>query len=192
MSFILLQTNMATTTETIAPLSPVDMMRAMAAKYSTEFPIHIGETVIHGSTAARLGRDVVLVTGTTGSLGCHLLETLVSAQDVGRIYALNRAAKDNMPLRERQALGLIERGIDTRILDSSKVVLLEGDLTKPDWGLHTETFLEVSAFAVESDHFQKLRPVVIGAPLCDTHNPQRCGVRRYPPPRSLLTDDVDV
>lgn len=134
---------MATTTETIAPLSPVDMMRAMAAKYSTEFPIHIGETVIHGSTAARLGRDVVLVTGTTGSLGCHLLETLVSAQDVGRIYALNRAAKDNMPLRERQALGLIERGIDTRILDSSKVVLLEGDLTKPDWGLHTETFLEV-------------------------------------------------
>lgn len=183
---------MATTTETIVPLSPVDMMRAMAAKYSTDFPIHIGETVIHGSTASRLGRDVVLVTGTTGSLGCHLLETLVSAQDVGRIYALNRAAKDNMPLRERQALGLIERGIDTKILDSSKVVLLEGDLTKPDWGLHTETFLEVSTFAVESDHFQKLRLVVIGAPLCDTYNPQRCGVRRYSPPRSLLTDDVDV
>lgn len=110
-------------------------MRAMLAKYSTDFPAR-PQTLLPSQPE----RDVVLVTGTTGSLGCHLLALLVADPKVGRVYAFNRPAKSQMPLRERQKLALADRGLDASIVNLEKVVLLEGSLTAGNLGLEENMY----------------------------------------------------
>ncbi|EED78057.1 predicted protein [Postia placenta Mad-698-R] len=113
----------------------------MLAKLSAGLPVrHRPEDSL---IVPRRDGDVVLVTGTTGSLGCHLLEALSLTPTVHRIYALNRASKDGTPLYVRQKAALIERAIDARILNLQKVVLIEGDLNHPTWGLTEGTFEEI-------------------------------------------------
>ena len=91
--------------------------------------------------------DVILVTGTTGSLGCYLLATLlVLSPTVRRVYALNRASK--IGLKDRQCMSLTDRGLDGDLVDCSKLVLLVGDITKPMMGLLPDVYTEVSSFAV--------------------------------------------
>lgn len=90
--------------------------------------------------------DVILVTGTTGSLGCYLLATLLVSSNVRRVYALNRASK--IGLKDRQRMSLIDRGLDGDLVDCSKLVLLIGDVTKPMMGILPDVYTEVSSFAV--------------------------------------------
>lgn len=117
-----------------------DAMRAMVARYSGDFPAHQA-----GSGRPKASGDVVLVTGTTGSLGCHLLSRLASDPEVGRVYAFNRASRDLKAVGERQRLALIDRGLDAGVLESKKVVVLEGDLTAVNFGLAETTYKEVRA-----------------------------------------------
>lgn len=124
-----------------SPESHIADMRTMLAKLSAGLPVrHRPEDSL---IVPRRDGDVVLVTGTTGSLGCHLLEALSLTPTVHRIYALNRASKDGTPLYVRQKAALIERAIDARILNLQKVVLIEGDLNHPTWGLTEGTFEEL-------------------------------------------------
>ncbi|KAH9912112.1 acetyl-CoA synthetase-like protein [Fomitopsis serialis] len=116
----------------------INAMHAMVAKYTSGFSVHKADP----SVKRRAG-DIVLVTGTTGSLGCHLLSQLAAKKDVEQIYALNRASKDQQSLRERQQAALLSRKLDASILDSDKVVLLEGDLTKTYFGLGEKVFREL-------------------------------------------------
>ena len=90
--------------------------------------------------------DVILVTGTTGSLGCYLLATLLVSPTVRRVYGLNRASK--IGLKDRQRMSLTDRGLDGDLVDCSKLVLLIGDITKPMMGLLPDVYTEVSSFAV--------------------------------------------
>ncbi|KAH7914162.1 acetyl-CoA synthetase-like protein [Hygrophoropsis aurantiaca] len=88
--------------------------------------------------------DVVLLTGTTGALGSHLLNHLCDCDDVKRIYALNRGDKGDMDnLRRRQKDTLVVRGIRPSILQTGKVVLISGDLTMPGWNLDPDLFDEL-------------------------------------------------
>lgn len=113
----------------------VDAMRAMLARYNKHFPLHRADDH-NGHTAG----DVVLVTGTTGSLGCHILARLANRHSVSRIFALNRTSRDKTPLRTRQEQALLQRGLSASILEDEKVVLLEGDLTAARLGLPEETY----------------------------------------------------
>lgn len=90
-------------------------------------------------------RDVVIVTGTTGSLGSYLLDRLVGSDDIHRIYALNRASSDGTPLVKRQKTALAARGLDAQIATSRKVVLLESDFGDSTLGLNEEILQEVRA-----------------------------------------------
>lgn len=121
-----------------SPAARIDAMRAMVAKYTSNFPVHKGD-----SNVKQPKGDFVLVTGTTGSLGCHLLAQLATNEEVGRVYALNRSSRDQLPLRERQRSALIARGLDADVLESEKVVLLEGELTKPHFGLGEKVYEEL-------------------------------------------------
>ncbi|KZT01088.1 NAD(P)-binding protein [Laetiporus sulphureus 93-53] len=114
-------------------------MRQMLAKFTTDFPTR--RTYSKPITEPFTGRDVVLITGTTGSFGCHLLDALIAAHDVSRVYALNR--RSTKPLRERQAAALQERGIDASILNSEKLILLESDITAENWALPQSVFHEM-------------------------------------------------
>ncbi|KAH9834865.1 uncharacterized protein C8Q71DRAFT_797672 [Rhodofomes roseus] len=124
--------------DTTSSTDRVNAMRAMVLQYTTAFPLHKADL-----SAKRPTGDIVLVTGTTGSFGCHLLSQLAAKKDVKRIYALNRASADQQSLHQRQKEAIASRGLDARILDSGKILLLEGDLTTARFGLSEETFGEL-------------------------------------------------
>ncbi|KAF2972037.1 hypothetical protein GQX73_g1567 [Xylaria multiplex] len=87
----------------------------MIAKYTRDLPVD---------------GDTVIVTGTTGSLGTYLLNTLVKNPAVRRIYCFNRSAD----AEERQRAGFKTKGL-TEIWPAKKVQFLTADLSKPDFGL---------------------------------------------------------
>ena len=123
-------------------------MRAMVEKYTvTEYPIirsRFDETVTNTQVAC--GNDVVLVTGTTGGLGCYLLAELIANPDVSRVYAVNRG-KYAASLRERQRKALIHRGYAVDVVDdmmsSEKLVLLAADTSAYHFGLRDEEYEQV-------------------------------------------------
>ncbi|GJE97864.1 acetyl-CoA synthetase-like protein [Phanerochaete sordida] len=80
---------------------------------------------------------VVLLTGSTGSLGSALLHELASSPAVAKVYALNRAG--SRPLGERQEVGLRRLGAEMGGL-WAKVELLEGELGAPRFGLSDEEY----------------------------------------------------
>ncbi|KAF9553324.1 acetyl-CoA synthetase-like protein [Agrocybe pediades] len=121
-------------------------MHAMVEKYTVkEFPIQSRQTVnkVEDVDVSPSGRDVVLVTGTTGGLGTYLLAELISNPMVSRVYALNRG-KDSFDLRERQVKALTQRGVDPQsVMDSDKLVLLAADTSAPLLGLREEEYEEI-------------------------------------------------
>ncbi|KAH9840963.1 uncharacterized protein C8Q71DRAFT_854811 [Rhodofomes roseus] len=118
----------------------VKAMRAMVEAYSKDFPTHQPSPL---ATAVPRGRDVVLLTGTTGSLGCHILAQLIADPGVTQIYALNRPSKNGQSLRDRQKAAAVDRGLDVDIDGSGKVTLLEADLTLPQFGLTDTNYQEM-------------------------------------------------
>lgn len=137
-SFVLALALGTTDGEDRQSVSHADAMRAMVAKYSKDFPIH------RGSAAANMeSGKVVLIIGTTGGLGCYALKELVADPKVARVYAFNRPAKHGQTLYERQKSALADRGLDASIVDSEKVVLLEGDLSAANFGLTEKVYQEL-------------------------------------------------
>ncbi len=86
------------------------------------------------------GGDVVLTTGTTGGLGCHILVQLLSDDAVKTVYALNRPSAD---LVRRHQDVFQRNGLDLEWLRSPKLCLLEGTLTEPALGLDNPTYAKV-------------------------------------------------
>jgi DNA-directed RNA polymerase subunit L len=87
-------------------------------------------------------KAAVILTGSTGTLGCYLLQELVKDPDVGTIYAVNRPSSETGPERQRSAL--INRGIDPDILSSDRVVMVDADLALPNFGISKDLFEQAS------------------------------------------------
>ncbi|KAJ7191142.1 male sterility protein-domain-containing protein [Mycena pura] len=127
--------------EEISPSSEAEAlaMAAMAQKYSHSFPVHCARAAL---TAEQPTAHTVLVTGTTGALGAHLLGHLLALPGVFAVYAFNRPRADVLA---SQRSALAENGLDARLADDPALRLLEGDLTAPEFGLAHETFEEMRA-----------------------------------------------
>ncbi|KAJ7575926.1 hypothetical protein C8J56DRAFT_1032190 [Mycena floridula] len=119
--------------QVVTVLQKSDEMREFARKYSLDFPIHIGTAEANG--------QVILLTGTTGALGSYILAGLLNLQDIDKVYALNRPASSS--LHDRQEAAFLERGLDAKILNSPKLVLLEADLTQDDLGLERNVLTQL-------------------------------------------------
>jgi len=87
-------------------------------------------------------KTVVLLTGTTGTLGSYLLAALAKDDRVWHIYALNRPSKE-ASMEERQAAAFEDRGIDVGLVKSGKITLLEGLSSAVNLGLDESVFQEV-------------------------------------------------
>ena len=110
-------------------------MNALVDKYSSNFPQRHPSS-LHPS------QEAVLLTGSTGGLGSHILETLVLDDQISRIYALNR--RDKRITSRRKLVSVFEdRGIDATLLDTPKIVFLEGDTTKEKFGLGDTIYEEL-------------------------------------------------
>ncbi|KAF7347140.1 Acetyl-CoA synthetase-like protein [Mycena venus] len=105
------------------------LVEAMIAKYSKGFE----EPIIHEKTDPSSGGMVVLLTGSTGGLGSHILEILLALPSIERVYAFNRRGR--APASERQRDAFLDRALDVKLLSSDKLVYLEGDTAREDLAL---------------------------------------------------------
>ncbi|KZT61198.1 acetyl-CoA synthetase-like protein [Calocera cornea HHB12733] len=113
----------------------IDDMYAMIEKYTQDLPVH-------APTERGASGEVVLLTGSTGTLGSYLLQGLLQDERVERVYAVNRgSAKHDLAARQRDAF--IDRGLDTKLLESKKLQLLESDVASENLGFAAELFQEV-------------------------------------------------
>ena len=108
----------------------IEEMEKMIRKYST-FEKHITD-----STSIPEGHVVVL-TGSTGSLGAHILASLLTQPDVRRVYCLVRGENG----QERVLEALRQRGL--RAPDKTRLVALASDLSREDLGLSPEMLDEL-------------------------------------------------
>lgn len=77
---------------------------------------------------------VVILTGSTGSLGSYLLDTLATSKNVKKIYCLNRRADaDQQQAKTNAARGLVSEW-------GNKVVFLHTDLSRPSLGLNQKDY----------------------------------------------------
>ncbi|TCD62141.1 hypothetical protein EIP91_007293 [Steccherinum ochraceum] len=106
------------------PLTLSEEIQSMIAKYSANLPSF--ETFQPPKSGA-----VVLLTGSTGALGCHLLSSLLSDDSVVEVITLNRGSD----VAGRQRVGFEDRGLSTGLLSSSKWTSLVGTTTQVDLGL---------------------------------------------------------
>lgn len=94
---------------------------------------------------------VVLITGSTGSIGSFLLADLLSSPLVHRVYALNRISNGDTS-RSRQQAAFKDRGLDLSLLESSKCKFLEADMSQARLGLSSSDYQEVS-FCIYCDSY---------------------------------------
>ncbi|KAK0480753.1 hypothetical protein IW261DRAFT_1685198 [Armillaria novae-zelandiae] len=120
-------------------ISPLESMEAMVDNYTDDFP----ERSPHILLTPGLQNIVVLLTGSTGGLGSYLLAELIKDSSVSRIYAINRPSGGVDGLWQKQTRAFIERGIDTALLKSSKICLLESDLSSPQLGLPESSYKDM-------------------------------------------------
>ncbi|KAF9471438.1 acetyl-CoA synthetase-like protein [Pholiota conissans] len=115
-----------------------DMLR-MVEKYSHNFPAHISRIV---SSSVR---KTVLLTGSTGGLGAFIFNSLVADEDVERIYCVNRPTRAGAPsLLDRQRVSLVEKELPKELMESKKMILLEGRLEEPQsWALDKSVYDEM-------------------------------------------------
>lgn len=89
----------------------------------------------------------IVVTGTTGSLGSHVLAHLLGGSGFKRIYALVRRDSHGLGARERQTSTFEYRGLDTSLLESPRLRIVECALDQPLLGMSKDSYEEVSCSA---------------------------------------------
>ncbi|KAF8898051.1 hypothetical protein CPB84DRAFT_1748061 [Gymnopilus junonius] len=116
------------------PKKKVEFMSDMLSKYSADMNVDSAETCA-SSSMSQADKDIILVTGTTGTLGSNILSQLLQNDDVELVYALNRPSKAGTSTLQRQKDIFATQGLPLSLLDSSKLVLLEGDLRVDNFNL---------------------------------------------------------
>ena len=114
--------------------SHVDLIETMVAQYSSPWPTVKGN--------AEPG-TVVLLTGSTGNIGSHILEALLRDPRILRIYAYNRPSPRRVSLLDRHRKRFEDKGFDKALLAYEKLVFLEGDASQNDLGVPSLVFNEV-------------------------------------------------
>lgn len=114
-------------------ISNVEVMNEMVTKYTQDFGVHKGVSAVPA-------KEVVWISGTTGSIGSYVLAELMNSSNISHVYAFNRKSSSSMVDRQRQALQ--DRGLDGDLVESSRLTLVEGDLSRADLGVEDFQLLE--------------------------------------------------
>ncbi|KAF7340995.1 Acetyl-CoA synthetase-like protein [Mycena sanguinolenta] len=116
-----------------------DAVEKMIEKYSVGFeaPMNCPEKIQVSSSDGA----VVLLTGSTGGLGSHILEILLALPSIDRVYACNRKGK--MSVLERQKEAFVDKALDVALLSSDKLVCLECDTVKENLGLPIDVWTAI-------------------------------------------------
>ncbi|CAK5265953.1 unnamed protein product [Mycena citricolor] len=119
----------------VTAADPKAEIEAMIQKYS----VGLDRGSVRNAKKAPADGDVVLITGSTGGLGSHLLAVLVGAASVRQIYAFNRHSP-RASSSERQREAFRDRGFNEALLASEKIVYLEGSTWEENLGLGRDIY----------------------------------------------------
>ncbi|KAI0743085.1 acetyl-CoA synthetase-like protein [Daedaleopsis nitida] len=157
LSRLLLGTTVDADTERAAA---IERMRAMLAKYSAGMQRGFPELAnghanghANGSAYGAAGAETVLVTGTTGRLGSHLLAQLLERSDVRKVYALNREPAGSVQASKKRSWEAFRQwGLDEALLEGGRVVFYAVDLAKPRFGLDQAAYDEMRTSVTQIIH----------------------------------------
>ncbi|CZR53994.1 uncharacterized protein PAC_03877 [Phialocephala subalpina] len=85
-------------------------------------------------------KEIILLTGASGSLGTALLETFSSCPSISKIYAMVRGPSNVSNLRS----SLEKRGLDTSMLDNGRIEVLNFSMQDPLLGLDVEKYAKLA------------------------------------------------
>ncbi|THW14131.1 acetyl-CoA synthetase-like protein [Aureobasidium pullulans] len=109
----------------------IAVMDQLITKYSN-FKEHVP------SEASTDGKNVILLTGATGTVGIHILTKLVRQENVSAVWAIVRAS--SVPqASQRISDALSSRDLSLTESEKAKIVPFLGDLSKTDLGLDSDT-----------------------------------------------------
>ncbi|KAF7181793.1 hypothetical protein CNMCM7691_001090 [Aspergillus felis] len=112
----------------------------LVAAYTTGWQSAALEAAANGTIRTRPSAGaVVVVTGASGSLGSHIVQTLAERPDVATVVCINRAISD-VPADKRQAEALSSRGIELSPAAHEKLRVYGTDTSKPKLGLSDEEY----------------------------------------------------
>lgn len=110
-------------------------IEALVRRYTSDLP------KAKASTSLVLHRaPVVLLTGSTGNIGSHILASLLADDRVGRVYTLNRPSAG--PAIQRLQVAFSERALPVDILDHPKLSAFVGDITQSKFDLEPAVYNE--------------------------------------------------
>ncbi|OSD00742.1 acetyl-CoA synthetase-like protein [Trametes coccinea BRFM310] len=122
----------------------LEEMKELVAKYMKDWPAPQWKTATDGQAKPTSSGEIIVLTGSTGRVGSHLLSQMLLKPEVVRVYALNRESTgDAVKLADRQRKAFAMWGLKPELLSSDKVSLLPTDLKKPNFGLSEETYTEI-------------------------------------------------
>ncbi|KAK7442939.1 hypothetical protein VKT23_015881 [Stygiomarasmius scandens] len=129
----------AISTETISgPFDGLNGMIEMLSKYTQKSFTRMIGTVSSDADQDKPSTEVVLLTGSMGSLGTEILAQLLVNPEIAGVFAFNRPPPSGSSL-ERQRMSFILHGHEASLVESPKLVLIEGDFGAKDLGLRIET-----------------------------------------------------
>ncbi|KAJ4363937.1 hypothetical protein N0V83_009390 [Neocucurbitaria cava] len=96
------------------------------------------EAAAKRSTSARTGA-VVVVTGASGSIGSHLVQTFAEQSHVATVVCVNRPVS-NVSADKRQVDALLSRGIELSPTALEKLRVYDTDTSKPQLGLPAQEY----------------------------------------------------
>lgn len=113
---------------------------------------------------------VVLLTGSTGSLGCMLLSRFLEDSTISKIFCLNRPRND---AHEYQVKALQKRGVVIKDEEWRKVVYLGTNTSQVNLGLDAGQYEDVSAYEIcdHADNCILTKFYDCIATLCYPHHP---------------------
>ncbi|KAL1718570.1 hypothetical protein EV715DRAFT_291179 [Schizophyllum commune] len=123
-----------------------ELIVELAAKYSEGLPGYVDAATLPKYVPKKAIKPLeypvsVLLTGTTGNLGAEILQMLLRDGRVEQIYTLERAGSASVI--ERQRARFTDKGFDLSLLDSKKLVPLQGDVCAGRMGQSEAIFKEM-------------------------------------------------
>lgn len=119
----------------LSSLPLTEVIQGLIEKYSTKLPsFKPYQPPARGA--------VVLLTGSTGALGSHILASLLSDDSVAEVFTLNRGGN----VEHRQRSSFEERGLSVELLARRKLTSLVGDIHHSNLGLPEARLHDVSIF----------------------------------------------
>jgi hypothetical protein len=120
--------------------SPVtSLMEQLVAKFKDEMACSQKTTPWRSDSSGH----VVLLTGSTGALGSHILAHLLADDRIRLVYALNRKSPGDVPTVERQRAVFNNQGLSQDFAHSTKLKLVEGDISEENFGISSQIMDEV-------------------------------------------------